>query len=64
MPVKFVVEADSAIDFAVDLDVISVHGEDLDRVDSGSCMLRFSLSESMLMPRIKADAPVSTRYRG
>ena len=34
MPVKFVVDADGAVDFAVDLDVISVHGKDLDRVDS------------------------------
>ena len=34
MPVKFVVDVDGAVDFDVDLYVISVHGKDLDRVDS------------------------------
>ena len=34
MPVKLVVDADGAVDLFVDFDVVSVHGEDLDRVDS------------------------------
>ena len=64
MPMKLVVDADGTIHFAVDFYVVTVHGEDLHGVDGGSCMLRFSLSDSMVMPRIKADALVSTRYRG
>ena len=43
MPVKFVVDADGAVDFAVDLDVVSNHGEDLQRVDSGVLHAAFLL---------------------
>ena len=40
---KLVVDADGAVDLSVDFDVVSVHGEDLDRVDGGVLHAAFLL---------------------
>ena len=43
MTVEFVVDVDRSMYSAIHLDVISVHGEDLDRVDSGVLHAAFLL---------------------
>ena len=40
---KFVVDADSTVDFSVDFDVVTVHGEDLHGVDGGVLHAAFLL---------------------